>query len=155
MLREQLAAVEPEAQAAGELGQQLQQLQSRFSDTTASIAREVQDWRGKLGMEQQSRQQAEALAAGYLAEMAQLKEANQQLEKALQELPDRLVAPAWQWIQPLKKELEELRPLAVWDGHPCSICGQPTSGVTSRQVAGKMLRKGGYAHGQCAKKNGW
>jgi DNA repair exonuclease SbcCD ATPase subunit len=155
VLRERLAAIESEAQAAGELRQKLQQLQSHFSQATASLAQEAQDWQGKLGMEQIARREAEALAAGYLAEMAQLKEANQQLERALQELPGRLVAPVWQWIQPLKKELEELRSLGVWNGHPCSICGQPTSGVTSRQVAGKILERGGYVHGQCVKKDGW
>ena len=44
-------------------------------------------------------------------------------------------------------ELEHLRPLKVWAGHPCAHCGKALRGVVEREVAGALLRN--LAHKEC------
>ena len=83
------------------------------------------------------------------SEIDQLKAENQRLTQEVQEMPGRISANLSRKLKPLQQELDELRLLKVWVGHPCKVCGKPTSGVTTREVAAKMLREGGYAHGDC------
>ena len=77
------------------------------------------------------------------------------MSQEIQEMPGRISANLSRELKPLQQELDELRLLMVWVGHPCKVCGKPTSGVTTREVAAKMLREGGYTHGDCLKKGSW
>ncbi len=123
--------------------------------TNATMAQEVHQWRGRFEQEEESRQVAEALAAKRSSEIDQLKTENQKLSQEMQEIPGRVSAKLEEKLQPFKQELKELRQLKVWVGHPCKVCGKPTPGVTTREVAARILRDGGYAHGDCLKKRSW
>ncbi len=153
--RVRLAAIEPEARAAGELRQEVKELAHKMRNTNAAMAQEVHHWKGRFEQEEESRQIAEALAAKRSSEINQLKVENQRLSQEVREMPDRISAKVWEMLQPFKQELEEVRLLKVWVGHPCEVCGKPTPGVTTREVAARILRDGGYAHGDCLKKRGW
>ena len=84
-----------------------------------------------------------------------LKVENQRLDREVQEMPGRISVEVWEMLQPFKQELEELRLLKVWVGHPGKVCGKPTPGVTTREVDARILRDGGYAHGDCLEKRSW
>ena len=45
------------------------------------------------------------------------------------------------------RELEQLRPLVVWAGHPCALCGGALRGVVEPEVAQELLRV--LAHKEC------
>ena len=154
-LRDRLAAIEPEARAAGELRQEVNELEHQIKHTNATMAQEVHHWKGRLEQEQESRQVAEVLAAKRNSEIQQLRSENQRLTQEMQQMPDRISAKVWEMLQPFRQELEELRLLKVWAGHACSVCGKPTPGVPTREVAARLLREGGYAHGDCLKKRSW
>ena len=154
-LRNRLAAIEPEARAAGELRKEVKELDHKIRNTNAAMAQEVHHWKGRFEQEQESRRAAEALAMKRSSEIDQLKTENQKLSQEMQEIPGRVSAKLEEMLQPFKQESEELRQLKVWVGHPCKVCGKPTPGVTTREVAARILRDGGYAHGDCLKKRGW
>ena len=148
-LRDRLAAIEPEARAAGELRREVNELDHQIKHTNATMAQEVHRWKGRFEKEGESRQTAEVLAAKRNSEMQQLRTENQRLTQEMQQMPDRISAKVWEMLQPFKQELEELRLLKVWAGHPCTVCGKSTPGVPVREVAARPLREGGYAHGDC------
>ncbi len=77
-LRDRLAAIEPEARAAGELRQEVNELDHQIRHTNATMAQEVHHWKGRFEQEEESRQVAEALAA---KEINQLKVENQRLTR--------------------------------------------------------------------------
>ena len=60
---------------------------------------------------------------------------SESLQHHLRELEDR------------DRELQLLRPLKVWAGHPCALCGEPLRGVVNRQVAKAILKD--LAHKEC------
>ncbi len=154
-LRDRMAAIEPEARAAGALRQEVKELGGQIRNTNAAKVQEVQHWKRIFEQEQGFRQAAEFLAAERSSEIDQLKAENQRLTQEVQEMPGHICANLSRELKPLQQELDELRLLRVWVGHPCKVCGKPTSGVTAREVAAKMLREGGYAHGKCLKKKSW
>ncbi len=154
-LRDRLAAIEPQARAAGGLRQEVKELDHKIRNTNAAMAQEVHHWKGRFEQEEESRQVAEALASKRSSEINQLKVENQRLSQEVREMPDRISAKVWEMLQPFKQELEELRRLKVWVGHPCKVCGKPTPGTPPREVAAELLRDGGYGHGVCVKKRGW
>ncbi len=154
-LRDRLAAIEPEARAASELRQKVKVLDHQVRHTNATMALEVQQWKGRFEQEEESRQVAEALAAKRSSEIAGLKTENQRLTLEVQEMPGRISTKVWEMLQPFKQELEELRLLKVWVGNPCTVCGKPTPGTPPREVAAKLLRDGGYGHGECVKRRSW
>ena len=154
-LRDQLASIEPEARAAGELRQEVKKLDRQVRHTNAAMAQEVHHWKGMFAQEEESRQEAGSLAAKRSSEIDGLKAENQRLSQEIQEIPGRISAQVWEMLQPFKQELEELRLLKVWVGHPCTVCGKPTPGTPPREVAAKMLRDSGYGHGDCLKKRSW
>ena len=45
------------------------------------------------------------------------------------------------------RELELLRPLVVWAGHPCALCGGALRGVVEPEVARELLKA--LAHREC------
>ena len=95
------------------------------------------------------------MAAKRNLEIAGLKSENQRLTLEVQEMPGRISTKVWEMLQPFKQELEELRLLKVWVGNPCTVCGKPTPGTPPREVAAKLLRDGGYGHGECVKRRSW
>ncbi len=151
-LGDRLAAIEPEARSAGELRQKFKELDHKVRHTNATMAQEVHNWKGRFEQEEESRQVAEALAARRNSEIDGLKAENQRLSQEMQEIPGRISVQVWEMLQPFKQELEELRLLKVWVGHPCKVCGKPSPGVTTRKVAAMILREGGYGHGDYLKK---
>ena len=151
-LQDHLSELEPEAQAAAELRQQVQDLQSHLSHSGAVMAQELKQWQAKLEQEQAARREADDLVSHRRTEIERLKAENQRLAQQLEDLPGQITPKIWELIQPLQDELKQLRPLNVWVGHPCVACGKTTSGVVSRKLAGELLRDGGYGHGECVKK---
>ena len=73
------------------------------------MGREVEIWQGKFAAEEKARNGAEALAAEHSAEAARLKEANQDLRRKVESLPNHLAEEFNRLVQPLYAELEELR----------------------------------------------
>ena len=155
MLRERLAEVEPESKATGELRHQVEDLMSRLGHSRAAMAREAQQWQATLQQEQRAHREAEDLVSHQNTEINRLKSENQRLAQQLEDFPGHITPKLWALIQPMQQEVEALRQLQVWAGHPCSKCGKPTSGVTSRELAAKLLRESGYGHGDCVKKRPW
>ena len=49
--------------------------------------------------------------------------------------------------QQLDQELEQLRPLLIWAGHPCALCRKPLRGVVEPEVAQVLLKD--LAHKLC------
>ena len=150
-----MAAIEPEARAAGELRREVKELEHQIRYTNGTMAQEVHHWQARLEQEQEAKVEAEALAAKRSSEIDQLKAENQRLSQEVQEIPGRITSKVWGMLQPFKQELDELRLLKVWVGHSCTVCGKPTPGTPPREVAAKLLREGGYGHGDCLKKRSW
>ena len=155
VLRERFAALESEARATGKALKQSQELEAQLSSTNVEFGHKVHEWQDKFSQEQMGRQGAQALSDQLRAEVDRLKETNQQLQLRIDRIPKDVTREVWTLIEPMQKELEELRLLKVWVGHPCAGCGKPTSGVTSRKAAGEILREAHYGHGECVKKTGW
>ena len=154
-LRDRLAALESEASAAGELRREIKELNHQVRHGNATMGQEVHRWEARFEQAEKSRQDAESLAAKKNSEIHQLKADNQRLTQEVQEIPGRISAQVWEMLQPFKQELDELRLLNVWVGHPCKVCGKPTPGVTTREVAARILREIGYGHGDCLKRSWW
>ena len=53
----------------------------------------------------------------------------------------------YSWMPEYYEDLEGLRPLEVWAGHPCAECGAPLRGVVPRETAGVLLKD--LAHSEC------
>ena len=51
----------------------------------------------------------------------------------------------------LVAEVQELRPLKVWAGHPCKHCKKPLLGVASREDAARLLED--FGHAECIKEH--
>ena len=47
----------------------------------------------------------------------------------------------------LDQELQQLRPLLIWAGHPCALCREPLKGVVQQEGATALLQN--LAHSQC------
>ena len=88
-MRVRLAAIEPEARAAGELRQGVKGLAGQIRNTNAARVQEVQHWKDKFEQERESRQAAETLAAKRSSEIDQLKAENQRL------IQEPLPCPNW------------------------------------------------------------
>ena len=155
MLQERLAEVEPAAAEAADLRREVQDLNRDLSHSQTVMAREVGQRQASLQQEQEARRECEELVVQRNSDIEQLKTENQRLSQRLEDLPNQVAPKLWELIQPMQQEIEELRQLQVWAGHPCSKCGKPTPGVTSREVAAKLLREGGYGHGECIKNRSW
>ena len=151
VFRARLAALEPEARATGEARKQSQEMETRLLNTKADWRQKEQEWQEIFQQEQRAHQQARSLADQLLGEVEQLKEVNQVLQDKIEQLPEHFAGEVWKLIDPMQKELAELRPLKVWVGHLCVRCHKPTSGVPSRELAGQILRDGRYGHGNCVK----
>ena len=50
-------------------------------------------------------------------------------------------------LQKAERDLEELRPLRVWAGHPCYFCKEPLKGKVTPEVARELLKN--LAHKEC------
>ena len=155
MLQKRLVEVEPKAQAAAKLRREVEDLKSQLSHSAAVMAKKLQQWQAKLEKEQEARSENEDLVSRRSMEIERLRAENQHLAQRLDNLPNQIAPKLWGLIQPLQQEVGELRLLKVWGGHPCTVCGKPTSGVPTRELAVKLLRDGGYGHRECVKKRSW
>ena len=56
----------------------------------------------------------------------------------------------YSWMPEYHEDLERLRPLGVWAGHPCALCGDTLRGVVTPEVAEALLKD--LAHKECIMK---
>jgi len=144
-LQERVKALESEAAVADQLRQRVQELEGQLRQATTaqvSMSQDINGWRTKAVVEGGARQNAEArtLAVGH---------DNQQLHGKLDEW-QQWGAHAQASLQALKSEVEQLRPLKVWAGHPCMVCKKPLPGIVSREDAAKAMKD--FGHKDCLKK---
>ncbi len=123
MWQERLAETEPVVAEAADLRREVEDLRSQLSHSQAVMAQEVRQWEARFEQEQVARREAEELVSNQSSEIVQLKAENQRLAQQLEDLPSKIVPKVWEQIQPMQQEVEELRQLQVWAGHPCSKCG--------------------------------
>jgi len=145
-LLERMKALEAEAAAAGQLRQRVKELEGQLehaAHTQAAMRQNAVQWQGKFGEEQVARQKAEAQATT-------LWQDNQQLHGKLTEW-QQWESTAQAAIQSLTNEVEGLRPLKVWAGHPCKICNKPLPGIVSREDAAKAMKD--FGHADCLKQD--
>jgi hypothetical protein len=152
MWQKRLVEVEPAVAESAALRWEIKDLNRHLSYSRAVMDQHSQQWQAKLQQEQQSRWETDNLVAQRGSEIVQLKTENQSLAQQLEEAPGFITEKFLEAVRPLLVELEQLRPLKVWDGHPCSKCRKPISGGTSREVASRLLWEGGYGHANCVKK---
>ena len=155
MWQERWAEVEPAVAEADDLRREVHFLNRHLGQFHEVLTQEVHQWQAKLQQEQQSRWEADNLVAQRGSQIDQLKTKNQALAQQLEAIPGLVSDKFAELVQPLLVELEQLRPLKVWTGHPCSKCGKPISGVTSRELAADLLREAGFRHGNCVRKWPW
>lgn len=143
--KKQVAALKLEARELSHLRQRIRLLEANrhFSQNArANLQHQLNSAEAQL--EEQSRQRAELeeQIAGARTQVADRAYHNRQLEEQLK-LCQGL-------IENLAAELECLRPLQVWVGHPCVVCRKPTSGVVSRDMAERLLQD--FGHPACLHK---
>lgn len=49
----------------------------------------------------------------------------------------------------LDQELQQLRPLLIWAGHPCALCHEPLEGVVAPEEVPDLVKN--LAHNECIK----
>ncbi len=146
-LQARVASLEAEAREAGRLRQRVADLEGQLRQATTSqalMSQNIDGWRAKALVEGGARQNAEArtLAVG---------QENKQLHSELEQWR-QWGANAQSAVQSLTAEVEELRPLKVWIGHPCRVCKRPLPGVVSREDAAKLMEN--FGHTACLEKEG-
>ena len=57
------------------------------------------------------------------------------------------LARDYSWMPEYYEDLKRLRPLGVWAGHPCALCGGALRGFVKPEVAEELLRD--LAHKEC------
>jgi DNA repair exonuclease SbcCD ATPase subunit len=145
-LRERVKALESEAASAGQLRQRVRELEGqleRAAHTEAAMQQGTAQWQGKVAAEQIARQRAEA-------QTVTVRQDNQHLQDELARW-QQWGANAQATFQSLNAEVEGLRPLNVWVGHPCKVCKQPLPGIVSREDAAKAMEN--FGHTECLKKD--
>jgi hypothetical protein len=64
----------------------------------------------------------------------------------------QISAKAYQAFQAMEAEVKGLRPLAVWAGHPCTVCKRPMLGSVDRETAAKLMKE--FRHKACQENQG-
>ena len=96
-------------------------------------------FRQQVRAEQEARQMSESESANQAREIMGLRrETHDQQE---------LLGRAETALNALLDEVQELRPLRVWAGHPCQRCGKPMSGRVDRATAARLLED--FSHVAC------
>ena len=96
-------------------------------------------FRQQVRAEQEARQMSESESANQAREIMCLRQECQSQQEILGRAETALNA--------LLDEVQELRPLRVWAGHPCQRCGKPMSGVIDRATAARLLED--FSHVAC------
>jgi regulator of replication initiation timing len=146
-LRERVKVLEPEAVAAGQLRLRVRELEGqleRASLTQVTMRQRTDQWRQEFAAEQAARQKLEEWAGKIWPE-------HQRVQAELAEW-QRWLPKAHQTFQVMDAEIEGLRPLQVWAGHPCKKCQMPMSGLVDRETAAKLMH--GFGHKACLEKQG-
>ena len=152
-LQEQVSVLEPEALAAVELRLSVKELKGQLqheAHTQASMRQGAAQWQSELRSEQAARREAEEQCE-VLRKNAQQAEIDKQRLKGEVEKWQQIVEKTNLVARPLVAEVEDLRRLKVWIGHPCKVCKKPMSGVVSRENAAKAMES--FGHSDCLKKD--
>jgi myosin heavy subunit len=155
MWQKRLVEVEPAVAESAALRREIKDLNHHLSYSRAVMDQHSQQWQAEFQQEQEALREAEDLVARRDSEIDQLKTKNHGLTQQLEAIPGLVSDKFAELVRPLLVELEQLRPLKVWTGHPCSKCGKPISGVTSRELAADLLREAGFRHVNCVRKWPW
>jgi myosin heavy subunit len=155
MWQKRLVEVEPAVAESAALRREIKDLNRHLSYSRAVMDQHSQQWQAEFQQEQEDLRVAEDLVARRDSEIDQLKTKNHGLTQQLEAIPGLVSDKFAELVQPLLVELEQLRPLKVWTGHPCSKCGKPISGATSRELATDLLREAGFRHVNCVRKWPW
>ena len=141
-----LAAAEQQANAGSGWREKCKTLEQQFSRQKSESTK----WQQHATEQQDGRQLAEQNLEEYRKRAFQSESEIKRLKKKLVEQPEINAKSVFEKvIQPMQAELEKLRPLLCWEGHPCQECGKPITGVISREFAAKVLRRVGYRHKRC------
>ena len=146
-LREQVKALQAEAAVAGQLRQRVKELEGQLEQanhTQAAMRQGAMQWQQRVEAERTTRQRSDA-------QIATLSQDNQRLQGELAQW-QQWGANAQAVIQSLTAEVEGLRPLVVWTGHPCKVCKLPMYGSVEPDVAAKLMQDIG--HKACVEKQG-
>ena len=138
-LKKQVAALKLEARELSHLRQRIKLLEANrhFSQNArANLQHQLNSAEAQLEEQSKQRTELEQQVVGARTQVTDLAYQNRQLEEQLK-LCQGL-------IENLAAELECLRPLQVWVGHPCVVCRKPTSGVVSRDMATNLLQDLGH-----------
>ena len=100
-------------------------------------------FQSRFESEQSHRKKAQRQAAEYQEQVARLSNDCQELHGQI----ERIVAAG----NLLYQEVLQLRPLAVWDGHPCAKCNKSMGGAVDREAATKVMRA--FVHADCVKES--
>jgi DNA repair exonuclease SbcCD ATPase subunit len=146
-LQERVHTLEAEAKASVALHQRIRELEQQLkkADHTQEAMRQRNlEWQTKFQAEQSARQHAELRAGECQAQIGHWQEESQLLKSQL----DASV----QVIAGLRAEIQQLEPLKVWGGHPCSVCHKPMSGSVARNLAAEKMKD--LAHRGCLRRQG-
>ena len=142
MLRERITTLTSEAQQAEALRGQVRALQTQLHHachTEAAMRQGAAQFRQQLGAEQEARRMSESESTNQAREIMGLRQECQSQQEILGRAESALNA--------LLAEVETLRPLRVWAGHPCQRCGKPMSGLVDRATAARLLED--FSHVAC------
>lgn len=151
--RERVSFLEPEASAAGQLRLRVKELEGQLQHeihTQTAMRQGAVLWRTKLEAEQAARQKAEAQWGAWRDKAGHLELDNQRLQGAVEEW-QQTAEKTNHMLMSIVSEVNELRKLKVWVGHPCRFCKKPQSGVVSREDAEKVMED--FGHQDCIKKH--
>ncbi|GEM_PF-1933099 len=146
-LQAKMALLETEARGIPELRERVKDLEGQLQRATngqAEMRQSAIQWQHKVQAEQANRQKAES-------QTISARQDNQRLHGELEQWR-QWGANAQSAIQTLTAEVEDLRPLKVWAGHPCKVCKRPLPGVVSREDAAKAMVN--FGHTDCLKDEG-
>lgn len=144
-LEDRVKTLETEAAAAGQLRQRVRELEGQLqhaSHAQAAMRQGTLQLQGSVHAERASHQITKAQANAVSQE-------NKGLHGKLDEWR-QWGANAQSVIQSLTAEIEQLRPLKVWVGHPCAVCRKPLPGIVSREDAAKAMKD--FGHKDCLDK---
>jgi len=114
------------------------------SQIRGAIQQDAAQWQGRFAAEQVARQKADA-------QTTTVRQDNQRLNGEVAEWRQR-AAKAQLVFQSVTAEVEELRPLKAWAGHPCMVCKQPMFGSVDREMAARLMKDLG--HKACVEQQG-
>lgn len=144
-LQERVYILEAEAEAALALRQHIRELEHQLKNAgqgQEGMRQSNLEWQTRFQSEQSARQDTERRAEDYQAQINWWQQEYQ--------LPQSKLDACAPVIAGLRAEIQQLEPLKVWAGHPCSVCRKPMSGSVARDLAAEKMKN--LAHKGCLSK---